>query len=160
MSGICCLHRCSRILALRCPFCENTKKATKNPTARPTKGTRRATVPPKPPLKAHMHIVTRLYSSASTTATRNYSKAVHVGIPAPDFPRRKKTPLSRNEPKQRRQGTERVRMSQEQPPFGLPGPILAEIQRRPRSRIKFSWPPSVGILVRSLTIVVHLGSFL
>ena len=34
-------------------------------------------------------------------------------------------------------------MSQEQPPFGLPGPILAEIQRRPRSRIKFSWPPSV-----------------
>ena len=28
-------------------------------------------------------------------------------------------------------------MSQEQPPFGLPGPILAEIQRRPRSRIKF-----------------------
>ena len=45
-------------MALRCPFCENTKKATKNPTARPTKGTRRATVPPKPPLKAHMHIVT------------------------------------------------------------------------------------------------------
>ena len=60
MSGICCLYRCSRILALRCPFCENTKKATKNPTARPTKGTRRATVPPKPPLKAHMHIVTHL----------------------------------------------------------------------------------------------------
>ena len=60
MSGICCLHRCSRILVLRCPFCENTKKATKNPTARPTKGTRRATVPPKPPLKAHMHIVTHL----------------------------------------------------------------------------------------------------
>ena len=42
------------------PFFENTKKATKNPTARPTKGTRRATVPPKPPLKAHMHIVTHL----------------------------------------------------------------------------------------------------
>ena len=34
-------------------------------------------------------------------------------------------------------------MSQEQPPFGLPGPILAEIQRRPRSRIKFNCPPSV-----------------
>ena len=34
-------------------------------------------------------------------------------------------------------------MSQEQPPFGLPGPILAEIQRRPRSRIKFNLPPSV-----------------
>ena len=46
-----------------CPFCENTKKATKNPTARPTKGTRRATVPPKPPLKAHMHIVTHLVLS-------------------------------------------------------------------------------------------------
>ena len=38
-------------------------------------------------------------------------------------------------------------MSQEQPPFGLPGPILAEIQRRPRSRIKFSWPPSVALAV-------------
>ena len=37
-------------------------------------------------------------------------------------------------------------MSQEQPPFGLPGPILAEIQRRPRSRIKFSWPPSVDLV--------------
>ena len=35
-------------------------------------------------------------------------------------------------------------MSQEQPPFGLLGPILAEIQRRPRSRIKFNCPPSVG----------------
>ena len=35
-------------------------------------------------------------------------------------------------------------MSQEQPPFGLPGPILAEIQRRPRSRIKFNCPPSVA----------------
>ena len=34
-------------------------------------------------------------------------------------------------------------MSQEQPPFGLLGPILAEIQRRPRSRIKFNCPPSV-----------------
>jgi len=32
-------------------------------------------------------------------------------------------------------------MSQEQPPFGLPGPILAEIQRRPRSRIKFKVAP-------------------
>ena len=36
-------------------------------------------------------------------------------------------------------------MSQEQPPFGLPGPILAEIQRRPRSRIKFNCPPSVEL---------------
>ena len=36
-------------------------------------------------------------------------------------------------------------MSQEQPPFGLPGPILAEIQRRPRSRIKFNDPPSVEL---------------
>ena len=38
-------------------------------------------------------------------------------------------------------------MSQEQPPFGLPGPILAEIQRRPRSRIKFNCPPSVDTAV-------------
>ena len=67
MSGICCLHRCSRILALRCPFCENTKKATKNPTARPTKGTRCATVPPKPPLKAHMYIVTHTANSVNLT---------------------------------------------------------------------------------------------
>ena len=37
-------------------------------------------------------------------------------------------------------------MSQEQPPFGLLGPILAEIQRRPRSRIKFNCPPSVVFL--------------
>jgi len=42
-------------------------------------------------------------------------------------------------------------MSQEQPPFGLPGPILAEIQRRPRSRIKFNWPPSVVVLVVPFT---------
>ena len=40
-------------------------------------------------------------------------------------------------------------MSQEQPPFGLPGPILAEIQRRPRSRIKFNCPPSVVPKYRS-----------
>ena len=66
-----------------------------------------------------------------TFCRRPNSKAVYVGIPAPDFPRRKKTPLSRNEPKQRRQGTERVRMSQEQLPFGLSEPVLAGIQRRP-----------------------------
>ena len=53
-------------------------------------------------------------------------------------------------------------MSQEQPPFGLPGPILAEIQRRPRSRIKFNCPPSVvnlKLLEGPFKIFVSFGIF-
>ena len=35
-------------------------------------------------------------------------------------------------------------MSQEQPPFGLPGPVLAGIQRRPDPELRLIAPPSVA----------------
>ena len=51
-------------------------------------------------------------------------------------------------------------MSQEQPPFGLPGPVLAGIQRRPDpgSRIKFNDPPSVVMFLDLLcSLALHFS---
>ena len=144
MSGICCLHRCSRILALRCPFCENTKKATKNPTARPTKGTRRATVPPKPPLKAHMHIVTHLVHLQPRAIIRQIVRQCTWEF---------RLPTSRDEKKRRYpEMNQSSDVRHGEGPYE-PGTTAVWSTRAcsswdtaaPRSRIKFSWPPSVGI---------------